>query len=197
MSRFASSSRFNIGNAMESVLRNPARAGGTAWEQAAFETIFSAHYARIVSVLQRLLGDRAEAEEAAMDAFFKLYEQPLDSDRDHNFGGWLYRTATRLGLDRLRAAQRRRQQEDAAGPDLAAGSRSSSPLEGILRDETCRRVRETLSRLRPAQAQLLLLRSSGLSYKELAEVLGVKASSIGTLLARAEAEFEKEYGEPK
>lgn len=178
-------------------MRNPARAGGKTWEQAAFETIFSEHYARVVAVLQRLVGDRAEAEEAAMDVFFKLYEQPLNSGRDHNFGGWLYRTATRVGLDRLRAARRRRQYEEAAGPGLAAGSRSPSPLDGILRAETCGQVREALSRLKPAQAELLLLRSSGLSYKELAEALGVKASSIGTLLARAETEFEKEYREPR
>jgi len=178
---------------MENVLSNPAGAGGQTWKQAAFETIFSAHYARIVALLERLVGNRAEAEEAAMDVFFKLYEQPLHSGRDHNFGGWLYRTATRLGLDRLRASRRRRQYEEAAGPDLAAGSCSPSPLDGVLRAEICHKVRATLSRLKPAQAQILLLRSSGLSYKELAAALDVKASSIGTLLARAEAEFEKQY----
>ena len=47
--------------------------------------------------------------------------------------------------------------------------------------------------MKPAQAQLLVLRNSGFSYKELAEVLDVKPSSIGTLLSRAEAEFEKAY----
>lgn len=147
---------------MDDVLRNPARAGGETWEQAAFETIFLEHYARVVAVLQRLLGDRAEAEEAAMDVFSKLYEQPLNSERNHNFGGWLYRAATRLGLDRLRAARRRRQYEEAAGLDLAASSRSASPLDSVLRSETCRQVREALSRLKPARAELLLLRSSGL-----------------------------------
>jgi len=182
---------------MDDVLRDPARAGGETWEQAAFETIFLEHYARVVAVLQRLVGDRAEAEEAAMDVFSKLYEQPLNSERDHNFGGWLYRAATRLGLDRLRSAQRRRRCKEEAGLHLAACFRSPSPLDDVLRAETCRQVREALSKLKPAQAELLLLRSSGLSYKELAEALGVKASSIGTLLARAEGEFEKAYQEPR
>ena len=182
---------------MENVLRFPAAAGGKTWEQAAFETLFREHYARIVAVLERVLGDRAEAEEAAMDVFFKLYEQPLPSDRSHNFGGWLYRTATRLGLDRLRAARRRKHYEEEAAPDLSLASCSPSPLDGVLQAETCRRVRATLARLKPSHAELLLLRSSGLSYKELAEALGVKPTSIGTLLARAEAEFEKKYGQPK
>ena len=43
------------------------------------------------------------------------------------------------------------------------------------------------------QAQLLILRSSGQSYQEIAASLGVSVTSIGTLLNRAEAEFEKRY----
>jgi RNA polymerase sigma-70 factor (ECF subfamily) len=54
-------------------------------------------------------------------------------------------------------------------------------------------VRTVLEAMKPAQAQLLLLRQSGLSYQELAEVFGVKATSIGTLLARAETDFEKRF----
>ena len=50
-----------------------------------------------------------------------------------------------------------------------------------------------LSLIKPAQAQLLILRSSGLSYKELAEALNVKPTSIGTLLNRAEEEFRNRY----
>jgi DNA-directed RNA polymerase specialized sigma24 family protein len=47
--------------------------------------------------------------------------------------------------------------------------------------------------MRPRAAQLLLLRHSGLSYTELSNVLGVAVGSIGTLLVRAEREFEQEY----
>jgi RNA polymerase sigma-70 factor (ECF subfamily) len=41
----------------------------------------------------------------------------------------------------------------------------------------------------------LLLRHAGLSYKELAEALQVAPGSVGTLLARAEAAFERAYAE--
>src|SRR5207247_4661988 len=113
---------------------------GSAWAEPLFEAIFSEHYARVVAVLGRLLGDHAEAEEAAMDVFCKLYEQPLPQERDHNLGGWLYRTATRLGIDRLRAANRRKQYERTAGRDLAEASAPSDPLQDALREETCRQV---------------------------------------------------------
>jgi RNA polymerase sigma-70 factor (ECF subfamily) len=164
------------------------------WDEAAFESLFLEHYARVVAVLMRVVGDRAEAEELADDVFWKIYRRPLPAHRDHNLGGWLYRAATRLGLDALRAAARRRRYEGIAGPDLHAGQ-VPNPLEEMVRAEKRRRVRAALARLKPAQAQLLILRSSGLSYQELAQVLGVKAGSIGTLLARTEAEFEKRYRE--
>jgi DNA-directed RNA polymerase specialized sigma24 family protein len=39
----------------------------------------------------------------------------------------------------------------------------------------------------------LLLRADGLAYRDLAESLGIHPGSVGTLLARAEAEFERRY----
>ena len=172
------------------------------WTEAEFEQIFLEHYGRIVAVLFRLTGNRAQAEELAGDVFWKIYRQPLPPDRDHNVGGWLYRVATRLGIDALRAQTRRKHYEQAAGKiAYESGAASDDPLADVLRDEKRRRVHAVLAAMKPAQAQLLMLRQSGLSYQELAEIFSVKANSIGTLLARAEAEFEKRfrelYGEAK
>jgi RNA polymerase sigma-70 factor (ECF subfamily) len=62
-----------------------------------------------------------------------------------------------------------------------------------LRAEKRARVRAVLASLRRWQAQILILRSSGLSYAELAQALEIKASSVGTMLIRAETEFQKQY----
>lgn len=43
------------------------------------------------------------------------------------------------------------------------------------------------------QSQLLVLRYSGLSYKEIAQALELSPTSIGPLLLRAEREFETRY----
>jgi RNA polymerase sigma-70 factor (ECF subfamily) len=170
------------------------------WTEEEFEQIFLEHYGRIVAVLFRLTGNRAQAEELAGDVFWKIYRQPQLSarlpDRDHNVGGWLYRVATRLGIDALRAQARRRRYEQAAGEVAYESSTANdNPLADVLRDEKRRRVQSVLAAMKPAQAQLLMLRQSGLSYQELAEIFGVKTNSIGTLLARAEAEFEKRFRE--
>ena len=161
------------------------------WDEAEFRAVFLQHYARIVAILVRLLGDLSHSEEVANDAFWRLYRQPA-LQVDGNVGGWLYRTAANLGIDALRASGRRRLYEEAAGRAKGEGG-AGGPLDDLLREEKCRRVRAVLASIKPTQAQLLILRSSGLSYKELAEDLNVKMSGIGTMLNRAEEEFRNRY----
>jgi RNA polymerase sigma-70 factor (ECF subfamily) len=68
----------------------------------------------------------------------------------------------------------------------------SDPLPRAANEEKDK-VRIILGLLQPRQAELLVLRSNGLSYVELASTLGLNSASIGTLLARAEEAFRKEY----
>ncbi len=158
------------------------------WAVPAFESLFAEYYGRLVGVLRRMLRDRARAEELAAEAFLRLFEQP--PDKIESVGGWLYRTATRLGLDSLRAEARQQRNERRVENDLP---RPATPLDDALRQETCQQVRAALARLKPVQTQLLTLRSHGLSYKELAEALGIKPQSVGPMLLRSEAAFEKAY----
>jgi RNA polymerase sigma-70 factor (ECF subfamily) len=161
-------------------------------ELAAFEAVFYEYYTRVYAVLFRLVGDPAEAEDLALETFWKLWQQP-PSRRD-NLGGWLYRVATRLGYNALRAAQRRGRYEEAAGEALQP-SGVADPAGEAERARERARVRAILGRMPERDARLLVLRHSGLSYKEIATALGVSPNSVGTLLARAEAEFERLYSE--
>lgn len=161
------------------------------WGEAEFRAVFFEHYTRVVAILVPLLGDRSRAEEVANDAFWRLYHHPV-LQSDGNVGGWLYRTATNLGIDALRSSARRRQYETAAGR-LVEQATAAGPLDDVLREERCRRVRAVLSAIRPAVAQLLILRTAGWSYKQLAEALDVKVSGVGAMLNRAEEEFRKRY----
>ncbi len=160
--------------------------------QSDFEAVFSEHYARVYGVLFRLLGDRDEAEDLTVETFWRLWERaPRESD---HLGGWLYRVALRLGYNSLRAARRRLRYEAAAGRLALEDDGPPDPAHTAEVNEERARVQAVLRQLPEREAQLLILRHSGLAYREIAAALGVAPGSVGTLLARAEAHFEKLYG---
>jgi RNA polymerase sigma-70 factor, ECF subfamily len=161
----------------------------TAW----FEGVFRDHYPRIAGMLARLTGDRGHAEEIAADVLCKLSRRPPVLENSGDLTAWFYRVATNAGLDAVRSNTRRRRREREAGVESLRIASQSGALDDMLRAERRTRVREVLADLKPRDAQLLLLRAEGLAYRELAETLGIQPGSIGTLLARAEAEFERRF----
>ncbi|MGH9468859.1 MAG: sigma-70 family RNA polymerase sigma factor [Terriglobia bacterium] len=173
----------------------PAKPGSAEepWTEEAFRGFFLEHYERVTGVLHRLVGDASRAEELANEAFWKLYRRRITSSPDGNLRGWLYRTATNLGIDALRSEARRRRYEQAAAQSATVSGAAADPLNELLRQETRIRVRAALAAIPPAQAQLLILRASGFTYKEVSEILKLKAGSVGTMLIRAEAKFRKRY----
>lgn len=153
-----------------------------------FEVLFERHYDRIYGVLFRLTGTRAQAEDLAQEVFLKLYQRPLQ--RGANVSGWLYRVALNTGYNALRGAQRRSRREQVAAEDLP---HPPTPEDEVARREARRSVRTALAAIPPRSAKLLVLRELGLSYREMADAVGVKASSVGTLLVRAQRSFEAAY----
>lgn len=163
----------------ESVTRGEATGG--------LEPIFLAHYGRVARTIARVVRDEARAEEIAVEVFLQFWQtQPAAMETPE---AWLLRVAVRRGLNELRSQQRRRKYEQwvqwvRAGP---------TPEQERQANEEQAQVREILSRLKPREAELLLLRNEGLSYEELAVAMEVSANSIGTMLRRAQMQFRKEY----
>lgn len=161
-------------------------------ESAAFEALFHRHWNGVYGVLYRLLGDAAEAEDLALETFWRYWERP--PARSDNVAGWLYRVATNLGYNALRAAGRRSGYEARAGLSDVAVSVPADPAGAAERVEARTRVRAVLRELPPRDARLLLLRHAGLSYQEIATAIEVAPGSVGTLLARAERAFKQRMG---
>ena len=158
-----------------------------------FESTFLELWPKIYSVLFRILGDRAEAEDLALETFWRLYQNPPGS-RD-NLNGWLYRVAVNLGFNALRSHNRRTRYEEQAGSLALESNTAARPEDELERAERRREVQQTLAQMKPRSAQLLVLRYSGLSYIDLAAALKVNPSSVGKMLARAAEEFEQKYSQ--
>jgi len=158
-----------------------------------FEQVFLEHYPRVVRIIGRVVADRARAEQLASDVFWKLFRRG-PGRLDHRVGAWLYRAGLSSALDALRVAGRRSRHEAAAAVEAVRLGQSHDPLHEMLLEERRAQVRRTLGRLKRREARLLLLRAAGLTYEEIARTLGLNPRSVGTLLNRAEAAFEREHG---
>jgi RNA polymerase sigma factor (sigma-70 family) len=160
------------------------------WAEAEFEAIFRGHYERIVRTARCVLRSDAEAEEVCAEVFLRLYRSGPDVLDGGIVGGWLYRAATRAAIDILRKNKRRGAEEEIDSANGAVTeNHSDDPLNRLLRGERIAEVQSVLARLKVEKAQMLLLRHGGLSYREIAEAMQINANSVGTMLARAEAEF--------
>lgn len=160
-------------------------------EPPGFEALFLEHWPRVYLTLVRLVGDPAEAEDLAQETFWRLYQRPPAARGP--LGGWLYRVALNLGYNALRAAHRRGRYEETAGREALERDAPATPPEAAAQSEARRQARTILAELPVRDAQILLLRHSGAAYKDIAAALGVAPGSVGTLLARAEAEFEARW----
>lgn len=159
-----------------------------------FERLFTAEYARVVAIAQRILADAHEAEDVAQDVFVSYHRcHPPDAPYA---AAWLHAAAAHTALNVIRGKRRRAQRELAEAATnqrlLAGAGAALDPQRALEESERRREVRAALARLPEKSAAVLALRYSGLSYAEVASALGVKIGHVGTLLRRAEAALHKE-----
>jgi RNA polymerase sigma-70 factor (ECF subfamily) len=177
----------------EKITKSAKEAKGTQAEESSFEAAFREHWPRVVATLYRLVGESDEAEDLALETFWRLHRNPPPLAQQESLRGWLYRVATNLGLNALRARKRRQSYEAQASHLEFQESSPSDPADEVERTQEGNRVRLTLAQIKPRSAQLLVLRHSGFSYAEIAAALEIAPASVGVLLARAEKEFEERY----
>ena len=156
-------------------------------DEQAFEELFHRYYRRAFGLAYRVLGSAVEAEDVTQEAFLRLYRQP-PRPGPSGLLPWLLRVTANLSYNAVRSRTRQAQREQQYVE--VASSRYHSTPEGVFDAD---RVRAALAALPERQTMILLLRHEGLRYAEIAEALGVAASGVGTLLARAEDAFRVAY----
>ncbi|MCC7009419.1 MAG: sigma-70 family RNA polymerase sigma factor [Acidobacteria bacterium] len=151
------------------------------------ESLFLAHYESVLRLVARVIRDRARAEELAVDVFLKWAHRR--SPGSEIGPGWLYRVAARLAIDELRRSMRGSRYDRMIA---ALSRRPRTPEEVHTTAEAQQAVRTVLAALRRRDAEMLVLRSHGLAYGEMALALNINPASIGTLLGRAQRAFRAE-----
>lgn len=151
------------------------------------ERIFRTHYVSLARVIAKVVRDPARAEELAVEVCLKWTASR--KAEGENGERWLYRAAVQAGLNELRHLTRRSRYERL----VSLVRESPTPQELLVARQQQERVRILLAAIEPRQAELLVLRSQGFSYEELAATLSLNPASVGKLLSRAQQAFRKEH----
>ena len=146
-----------------------------------FDALYRRTFPRVYAYVASLLRDRSAAEEVTAQAFERAYRKRRSfRARRGTVDAWLFGIARNAALDELRR-RRRRADLEADPADLDAPA-PDEHVEGAIRREA---VRAALRQLDGRDRELVALKfSGGLTNVEIARVLGVSESNVGTRLHR-------------
>ena len=149
-------------------------------DEAAFTELVERYAGRLLTVGRRLLGSRAEAEDAVQRALLQCYLGASGYQPRWAVSTWLYRILTNICVDELRRRGVRTAHAEPADPERSAKAFESQAEAGQRID-----VERALARVpREARVLLALHYVDGLSNAELARIRGISVNTVKSQLAR-------------
>ncbi len=163
--------------------------------RAAFEELFARHHRKVIHFCYRMTGDQASAEDAAQEVFLRVARGAATYEPTAKFTTWLYTVARRTTLNFLRDEKDERERAAASDAEAAEGQSPLARIPGpdalnpesmAWSAELSQRFVEALQELPEShRAALVLNRGEGLSYDEVAAVLGVTVQAVKSRIFRA------------
>jgi len=165
-----------------------------AGDTAAFEEIVLAHQGRILTLCRYMLGNAADAEDAAQDTFLKAYKGLRSFRPEASVFTWLYRIAVNTCIDRRRKPFL--QSLFSAGEDGEAlidpRSDAPSPEKLLEARQISGAIERALERLSPKlRAAIVLKEIEGLAYEQIAQVLEISVGTVKSRISRAREELRR------
>ena len=161
----------------------------------AFRELVERHQRAVINTIHRAIGDAWEAEDLAQRVFLQVYRSAKRYQPTAKFTTWLFtitrntilnehRRRSRHAAESLEALQDPTDRERAGWQ--AADTTTPDPAREVVESELKEKIMEAVQELPEAQrTAVILCRFEGLSYEEIAEVLGCTVSATKSLLHRA------------
>ncbi|MDQ3915157.1 MAG: RNA polymerase sigma factor, partial [Actinomycetota bacterium] len=166
-------------------------------EKGAYQAIHERYEDRVHRVCRRMLGKPEDAQEAAQEAFIRVYTALGKFNGRYQLGAWITRIATNVCLDHIRARSRRPVDAtpfEELDLELVSSSVDGDPETVTVRNAESRRVRKVLLGLPPMHRAAIVLRDfEGLSYAEVGVVLGMTECQVKALIHRARKGFRRSW----
>ncbi len=162
---------------------------------ARLEALFRQQHRSLCRYVYQIVGSIDDALEIVQESFLRLWKAQGECDETCLEAAYLFRLARNVAIDALRKSQVR---ERYLSIQVARGNvliLPVTPEDEILRRERHELAGEALRQLTFKQRELLVLRASGFSYDEIAEIAGVSRGSVGQNITRAMRKCRLHYEE--
>lgn len=156
-------------------------------DEAAFTALVESYQERVYNLTYRMLGTAEDAEDAAIEVFFRVYRKLDHYDRSRKFSTWILSIATHYCIDQLRTRRLKwlSLDDEKISPAVFA-SKQPSPESYVLQNEREAEVRALLDTLSSEHKAVIVLRYwYNMSYEEIAESTGDSLSAVKSRLFRA------------
>jgi len=162
----------------------------------AFRAIVERYQERVYNVAFRMTGNHEDSLDLAQESFIRVFRALRGFNADSSLGTWIHRIAHNVVIDELR--KRRRRPIVAMSTDTVvstddgehtlewSASVDDTPEEQLLRAERKREIARALHSVSSEHRVVLVMRDiEGLSYEEIAAVLGLQIGTVKSRLNRA------------
>ncbi len=167
-----------------------------------FDELVLKHQHRLFNLCYRLMGDYQEANDAAQEAFMKVYGSLKKFRFESAFSTWLYRIAVNICKNKLKSLAYRQKKVtislDNPGPagdgarTIEIRDETHSPAEELETKQRMWAIQEAINMLPPEQKEMVTLRDiQGFSYEEIVEITGAALGTVKSRLARARLDLRK------
>ena len=159
-------------------------------DREAFRVLFEAYKDKVYSIAFYSLGDRSVADDVTQQIFLKLFTAVRQFRGESEFSTWLYRLVVNACIDERRKRRRLLPWGD-ADMMIRSDERKSQERSFAL-GELAEAVQNAVSELKPKFRQPILLKYvEGLSYDEIAAVMGCSKGTVASRLNRGHSQLAK------
>ena len=156
-------------------------------DAAAFTEIYKRFETMVYNLALRLTGDAADAADCTQETFVRVYRHLEGFKGKSSLQTWVYRIALNHCRSHGRRQSVRRRLFGQTDEHLLArvADRAASPEEVAIESDMAQTIVNLLPRVRPLYREAVVLRDmQGLSYEEIADILGVRIGTVRSRIAR-------------